>query len=689
MKKTFKITVLLCLMVLVLLTTASCDQLLDKLFVMQGDEQVTTNPNGEKATTPPEVHTHNFGDWVTVKEATKTEDGKQERSCSCGEKEVQSIHALGSVGLAYKINDDGKTCTITGIGSCVDTDIYIPSTIGGYRTTIIGSYAFENANNITSITIPDSVTEIYDGSFYNCTKLTTLTLGASVQHIDSLSFYNCENLANIVISKENPKYHTDNNCLIETEKKTLVLGGIKSIIPDDGSVTIIGDHSFDGRKNLTTITIPNGIVTIGRHAFGGCQGLTSITLPDTVTTLLEGAFYNCTNLSSVTFGNSLRDVIGEGAFMDCHSLDNVILPDSLVNVGEYMFYRCTNLSNIKLGDSVRHIGNNAFFECNNLTNISIPDSLESIGYSVFNDFANIDYTIYENAYYLGNDINPYVVLMRVEPIDSASYTIHKDTKVIYGGVFASCETLTNIVVPDGVKGIGDSAFSRCSNLVNVTLSKDLINIGSFAFSGCSDLENITIPNGVTNIGWVAFDGCTKLISNNDGVYYVGNWVVGSDTSRIKSTVTLKEGTVGISDGAFSNCSRLKNITIPSSVKSIGDSAFYGCGLTSITLPNGITNIGRETFSACHKFTSFVISEGVTYIGYAAFSNCGSLKTITIPKSVIRIDTLAFDDCDNLTDFNFEGTMDEWESIEKEPGWYYSRNSHIVTVFCSDGFIVIS
>ncbi len=740
MKKTLKIIVLFCLTTLIALSLASCDQLLSMLPSMGDDTKTTTPQQSLDQTTPlettssnstseettpsettsnapeseetiPPHNTHAFGPWVTVKEASKLEEGLQERTCSCGEKETQVIPATGSVGLAYKINEDGTTCTITGMGSCTDTEIIIPSAIDGYRTTIIGEFAFAKPNNITSIVMPNSVTKVEWCAFNNCTKLLSVTFGASVQYMGDDLFSGCENLKTITVDSKNEKYHSKNNCLIETAKKTLVVGGNSSIIPTDGSVTRIGDFAFDGRKTLTNITIPNGVVTIGRYAFGSCQGLTSITMPDSVTTLLRHAFYNCTNLSGVTFSNSLRDVIGEGAFMDCHSLESVTLPDSLINVGEYMFYRCTKLSNVTLGNSVQHIGNFAFYECNNLSTISIPDSLESIGFSVFDTCTNLDYNVYENAYYLGNTTNPYVVLMKVVSTDNTSYTIHEDTKIIHECAFQYCENLVSITIPGNVRCIGTSAFSFCSNLLTVSLTEGLISIGDSTFYNCGNLENFLIPSSVINVGSTAFYGCDKLIENDNGILYIDKWVVGYNISyNSPTTVTLRSGTAGIggnafleysrlksiaipssvksiSNGAFQGCRSLTDITIPSNVKNIGDGAFQGCSsLTNITLPEGITYIGIETFSACYKLVSIVIPNSVTDIRRNAFSNCSQLTDVTIPSSVTRFGDIAFDRCGNLTSFTYEGTMEQWYAIEKESGWC----PHIpFTIHCTDGNIIIT
>ena len=157
-----------------------------------------------------------------------------------------------SFGLAYSVNKDGKTCTITGVGTCADSNVVIPKTIDGYSVTDIGFQAFLKCKNITSIVIPDSVTSIGDTAFSGC-----------------------DNLTNIVIPN---------------------------------SVTNIGDYAFSVCKSLTSITIPNRITSIGKSTFSGCYNLANIIIPDSVTNINKSAFYYCTNLTNITIPDSVINI---------------------------------------------------------------------------------------------------------------------------------------------------------------------------------------------------------------------------------------------------------------------------------------------------------------------------------------------------------------------------------------------
>ena len=182
-------------------------------------------------------------------------------------------------------------------------DLKIPSEIEGYPVTSIDDYAFYGCAGLTSITIPDCVTSIGIHAFGDCAGLMSIS-----------------------VESGNPKYHSAGNCLIETESKILIAGCNTSEIPNDGSVTSIGDYAFSARAGLTSVEIPEGVTSVGKFAFYRCTGLTSIKIPNSVTSIGDRAFYGCKRLTSVKIPNSVTN-IGENAFPEGTSVTYTEITD--------------------------------------------------------------------------------------------------------------------------------------------------------------------------------------------------------------------------------------------------------------------------------------------------------------------------------------------------------------------------
>ena len=157
--------------------------------------------------------------------------------------------------------------------------------------------------------------------------------------------------------------------------------GLTSVIIPN-SVTSIGTQAFVMCSNLEYINIPDSVTSIGGSAFSSCSGLTSVTIGNSVTSIGEAAFEECSSLPSVTIPNSVTS-IGEAAFYNCRSLTSVTIPNSVTNISDSTFYNCSSLPSVTIPNSVTSIGGHAFWNCNTLRSVTIPNSVTSIDTSAF------------------------------------------------------------------------------------------------------------------------------------------------------------------------------------------------------------------------------------------------------------------------------------------------------------------
>lgn len=442
----------------------------------------------------------------------------------------------------------------------------------------------------------------------------------------------------------------------------------------------VTDCSTSAKGKIVIPAVHNGkpVTRIGSKAFKDCSGLTSITIPDGVTSIGYSAFEYCENLISVKIPDSVTS-IGESAFFYCKRLDSIKIPDGVTSIEHSTFGWCESLREIKIPDGVTNIGNRAFRNCPNLTRITIPDSVERIGEDAFyntgyyNDESNRENgVLYINNHLISAntyDEEYYEYSGNVE----GAYTIKSGTKTIADYAFAYCEKLKSIKIPDSVVSIGDYAFYHCTDITSVKIPDGVKSIGSCAFYYCIDLKTISLPDSVRSIGMGAFiytENEQYYAVSDDKYYYIGNHLISARWGR---DVKVKEGTITIADGAFSNATEISSVTIPDSVVNIGDSCFYYCDvLEKVTIGKGVKRIGNNAFSSCVSLKSITIPGSVTYIGDGAFGYCKSLKKITIPASVTHIGTEAFYGCKNLESVKI--LNNKLDIKETELGYYYNSRS---------------
>ena len=592
-----------------------------------------------------------------------------------------------------------ETATNTLIAGCKTT--VIPNSV-----TSIGDFAFYVCDGLISITIPNSVTSIGDCAFEGCENLTSVTIGNSVTFIGRQAFEGCEGL-----------------------KKVNYTGDIKgwlSIVmdPTEGGLIYYSRNLYLNDVLLTEVVIPDGFTEIYSLMYDTC--LVSVTIPNSVT---EMSFYGCTSLKKVNYTGDVKGwlsidnqyeennpiyysrnlylndvlltdlVIPDGiteistAFSYDTCLTSVTIPHSVTSIGDYAFYGCTKIASVAinsdrqlywrpkyifgeqvskyvLGDSITSIEDYAFSGYTGLTSITIGNGVTSIGEKAFTGCTNLT-----------------SVTIDSDTIIRAGYD--EDTPILIKTIFG--EQVTEYIIGNNVKGIGDYVFYGCTGLVSVTIPNSVTSIGVGAFYGCTGLASVTIPNSVTSIGDGTFYGCTGLKKVNytgdvkgwlsiemgdyNPIYYSRNLYL---NDVLLTDLVIPDGFTEIYSLMYDTC--LVSVTIPNSVTEM---SFYGCTglkkvnytgdvkdwlsidnqdnpiyysrnlylndvlLTDLVIPDGFTEISTAfAYDTC--LTSVTFPHGVTSIGDYAFCGCSGLTSITIPNNVTSIGDGAFWDCTGLT-----------------------------------------
>ena len=322
--------------------------------------------------------------------------------CVCGIKKSD-----GTEGLEYTLTSSGYYY-VSGIGSAVDTDIVIPSEYCGKKVRGISNKAFSDCTEITSVTIPDGVTNIDDGAFANCSNLVSVSIPESVGYIGNRAFAYCVSLA--------------------------------------------------------SITIPEKITCIDEASFSSCSSLTSITIPKNVTQIFTGAFGGCTNLKNLVILSTTLFTISDNAFSRC-PIETARIP---AKASRSVNNKQLKSVVITSGDA---IVSGAFYGCINLESISIPITITDIGHNAFAGCGKLQYNEYENGCYIGGAGAPYFALIKVKDTNTTTFTLHDKTSCIAEYALAYCSNLKSVTINSSMlRNIGDNAFYGCLNLTSIIYS---------------------------------------------------------------------------------------------------------------------------------------------------------------------------------------------------------------------------
>ncbi len=558
--------------------------------------------------------------------------------------------------LLTELKENG-TLRITGYAG-YDTEYVIPAEINGKKVTEIGRAAFVECTSLTKVTIPDGVTNIGVEAFNLCTSLTDIVLPDSVTDIGFSAFDNCTSLKSVTIP---------------------------------AGVTNIGDYAFgfyydkneygakrvDGFKiNYTKNTWGHWYAT--ENGFSDETCLITYVIEDSDTSAIVGtlaidkyAGYDKTYVIPSEIGGKKVTQIGNFAFENRTSLTSVTIPDGVTLIGSDAFAGCTALTDINIPDSVTVIEGYAFDGCSALADIKIPDSVTAIGRGAFNNTAILN----------NQDSNTKYVdkwLVYCDP-GATSASIKADTVGIANIAFYDCK-IQNIVIPDKIKHIGNSAFESCTSLTSVVIPDSVITIGCYAFVSCDSLKSVSIPASVASIGIYAFgfgdynekndDFKIEYVKQTEGHRYAADngftdeicylteeldngslRVIGYAGKASSITIPAEINGKPVTELGneefrfnFNYHSALKSLTVPDSVIKINYKAFISSKLTTVVLPEKLTDIGIGAFAVTPVIGKQ--KTDIKYIGSTVISCDTEAETLTIGDNVTTIASNAFVNGDN-------------------------------------------
>ena len=450
--------------------------------------------------------------------------------------------------VSVSIPDSVKTIGSSAFYGCTAlVSVSIPDNV-----KTIGSYAFYGCSSLAEIKLSSSLDKIEGYAFACCTALKKLDLPESLTSISGTAVVNCDSLESVYIPKnvtdigwvdldkikdftispDNPKYAWKGNCLIDKETKTLLAMYRNAVIPDDGSIEIIGEEAFGWTLlGITELILPEGVKYMQNVGYYGFEGIEYLHLPSTFEGFSEYALYNCSDLKKITVaeGNPYYYVAGNCLIEKASgtvilALEGCVIPDdgSIKHIGFGAFRYCP-IESITIPEGVISIGQNAFYICDILKEVILPESLESIGSRAFSGCTSLK-----------------------------SVKLGENVKYIGAEAFIGCSALEEIELPKQIESIGDYAFSNCKSLKSVILPQGFEGADGL-FSGCTNLEEVVLPEGIKKLGWFFFYSCEKLKS-----------------------VVIPESVTEIGDYAFSCCYSLKSIVVPKGVTAMNNRVFNYC-----------------------------------------------------------------------------------------------------------------
>lgn len=577
-------------------------------------------------------------------------------------------------------------------------------------TRLIGSRAFYNAYNVTSVTIPGSVVSIMpsafmgcrnietltildsdnpneenglkisDHAFYNLTNLTTVNLPARISSFSPAIFSSTTRLSTINIAKGSSMYASKNGMVTNAAGDTLIYcpSGRTGYVRIPAGIATIAAGSFMKHYSITEVYVSYSVATIENNAFELCTDLQTLTFegsPSAVgMTIGKQAFIGCYALKNVIFEKeSAVTEIGEEAFSGCNALGDLTLPTTLTKIGSLAFKNCLSIRKIVIAEGNKNIdvAMDAFEGCVRLLTITIPSTMEtlpieaiaacpsvrSIDIAANNPYFSSDGLIIYNA----NKTELLFYSKTITP-ENGEYTPIDSVVKIRGGAFRNNDRIKVLNIGKNIEEIGDYAFAGMSMLTTVNFedSTSALTLGKGVLQGTGSLGNIVLPSRIREISEEMFrNSAIAGVTISSSVTVIGKNAFTGCTGLVEIIFAEGCNIETIPESAFENVAA-GTITIPKSVKVIESRAFANVSASEIIFEEGsvLTTIGDGAFTGS-GLVSISLPSSVTTLGKGVFKGAKKLTSVSLDgTALVNIPDETFTDCKKLKSFNVPNTIND-------------------------------
>lgn len=577
-------------------------------------------------------------------------------------------------------------------------------------TKLIGSRAFYNASNVTSVTIPGSVAiimpsafmgcrnietltildsnnpneeselKIADHAFYNLRNLTTVNLPARLGSFSPAMFSSTEKLSTINIAKGGSMYASKNGMVTNAAGDTLIYcpSGRTGYVRIPAGIATIAAGSFMQHYSITEVYVSYSVATIENNAFKLCTNLQTLTFegsPSAVgMTVGKQAFMRCYALKNVIFEKeSAVTEIGEEAFSSCNVLGDLTLPATLTKIGSLAFKDCLSIRKVVIAEGNKNIevAMDAFEGCVRLLTITIPSTMETLPIEAIAACPSVrSIDIAENNPYFSSDgliiynANKTELLFysKTNTPENGEYTPIDSVVKIRGGAFRNNDRIKVLNIGKNVEEIGDYAFAGMSALTTVNFedSTSALTLGKGVLQGTGSLGNIVLPSRIREISEEMFrNSAIAVVTIGSSVTVIGKNAFTGCTGLMEIIFAEGCNIETIPESAFENVAA-GTITIPKSVKVIESRAFANVSASEIIFEEGsvLTTIGDGAFTGS-GLVSISLPSSVTTLGKGVFEGAKKLTSVSLDgTALVNIPDETFTDCKKLKSFNVPNTIND-------------------------------